>query len=84
MALVIRLRRQGSRKKPFYRIVVADSRMPRDGRCVAQVGTYDPSTEPPKLSFRKEETERWLKVGAQPSETVRKLWEKASSAAITA
>lgn len=84
MALVIRLRRQGSRKKPFYRIVVADSRMPRDGRFVAQVGTYDPTTEPPKLNFRKEETERWLKVGALPSQTVRKLWESSSSAAITA
>jgi len=84
MALVIRLRRQGSRKKPFYRIVVADSRMPRDGRCVAQIGTYDPTTEPPKLNFRKEETERWLKVGAQPSQTVLKLWEKASSTAVTA
>jgi small subunit ribosomal protein S16 len=84
MALVIRLRRQGSRKKPFYRIVVADSRMPRDGRFVAQIGTYDPSTEPPGLNFRKEETEHWLKVGARPSQTVRKLWEKASIATMTA
>ncbi len=84
MALVIRLRRQGSRKKPFYRIVVADSRMPRDGRCVAQIGTYDPSTDPTKVNFRKDETERWLKVGAQPSQTVRKLWERASSVTMTA
>ncbi|MBF6567978.1 MAG: 30S ribosomal protein S16 [Candidatus Binataceae bacterium] len=82
MALVIRLRRQGSRKRPFYRIVVADSRMPRDGRFVEQIGTYDPSTEPAKVKFRMEEAQHWLKVGAQPSQTVRKLLEKASSAAM--
>jgi small subunit ribosomal protein S16 len=84
MGLVIRLRRQGSRKKPFYRIVVSDSRAPRDGRCVEQIGTYDPNTEPPKINFRKEETERWLKVGAQPSQTVRKLLEKSTSAEASA
>ena len=53
MALVIRLRRHGSRKRPFYRIVVADSRSPRDGRCVDQIGTYDPAFDPPKVHFAK-------------------------------
>jgi small subunit ribosomal protein S16 len=80
MALVIRLRRHGSPKKPFFRIVVADSRSPRDGRFVAQLGTYDPKTDPPKVTIKKEEVDRWLKVGAQPSETVRKLIDRASAA----
>jgi small subunit ribosomal protein S16 len=73
MALVIRLRRHGSRKKPFYRIVVADSRSPRDGRFVAQVGTYDPAFKPAKVTLEKEQVERWVKAGAKPSDTVRKL-----------
>ena len=77
MALVIRLRRHGGRKKPFYRIVVADSRAPRDGRLVAQIGTYDPLTKPPKIALAREQAERWLKAGAQPSDTVRKLIERA-------
>lgn len=77
MPLVIRLRRHGARKKPFFRIVVADSRSPRDGRFVAQIGTYDPSCDPPKVSLSKEQAERWLKVGAQPSETVEKLIKRA-------
>lgn len=81
MPLVIRLRRHGSRKKPFYRIVVADSRSPRDGRFVDQVGTYDPSFDPPRIQLRKEQTEHWLQSGAQPSETVRKLIRRASSTA---
>ncbi len=54
MALVIRLRRHGARKKPFYRIVVADSRSPRDGRFVAQVGTYDPAFDPPRVTIKKD------------------------------
>ena len=73
MALVIRLRRHGSRKRPFYRIVVADSRSPRDGRCVAQIGTYDPSFDPPKVQLSKGQAERWIGSGAMPSATVRKL-----------
>lgn len=81
MALVIRLRRHGSRKKPFYRIVVADSRSPRDGRCVAQIGTYDPAFDPPKVQLRKEQAQRWLGSGAVPSPTVRKLIAQASSTA---
>lgn len=79
MPLVIRLRRHGSRKKPFYRIVVADSRSPRDGRFVEQIGTYDPSFDPPRIQLRKEQTDHWLHSGAQPSETVRKLIRRASS-----
>ena len=78
MALVIRLRRHGAKKKPFFRIVVADSRSPRDGRFVEQIGTYDPAFNPPRVTIKKENTERWLKVGAKPSETVRKLIKQAS------
>ena len=81
MALVIRLRRHGARKKPFFRIVVAESRSPRDGRFVAQLGTYDPAYEPPRVTLRKEQVERWLKVGARPSETVAKLIARAGRAA---
>lgn len=81
MALVIRLRRHGGRKKPFFRIVVTDSRSPRDGRFVDQIGTYDPATAPPRVTLKKEQAERWLKAGAQPSETVQKLIKLATSAA---
>jgi small subunit ribosomal protein S16 len=81
MGLVIRLRRHGGRKKPFFRIVVADSRSPRDGRFVDQLGTYDPATNPPRVSLNKEDAERWIKVGAQPTDTVRKLIQQASGAA---
>ena len=78
MALVIRLRRHGGKKKPFFRIVVADSRSPRDGRFVDQIGTYDPAFDPPRVTLKKDDTERWLKAGAKPSETVRKLIKQAS------
>lgn len=78
MALVIRLRRHGGKKKPFFRIVVADSRSPRDGRFVDQIGTYDPAFDPPRVTLKKEDTDRWLKAGAKPSETVRKLIKQAS------
>ena len=76
MALVMRLRRHGSKKKPYYRIVVADSRSPRDGRFVAQIGTYDPSGDPARVSLKHDEVHRWLKAGARPSETVSKLLDK--------
>jgi small subunit ribosomal protein S16 len=78
MPLVIRLRRHGARKKPFFRIVVADSRSPRDGRFVAQIGTYDPTTDPPRITLVKDKAEHWLKAGARPSETVGKLIKRAS------
>jgi len=84
MGLVIRLRRHGAKKRPFYRIVVADSRSPRDGRYVDQVGTYDPAFNPPKVTLKAAETEEWLKSGAKPSDTVRKLIKQATSAAQTA
>ncbi|MGA2409041.1 MAG: 30S ribosomal protein S16 [Candidatus Binataceae bacterium] len=73
MGLVIRLRRHGGRKKPFFRIVVADSKSPRDGRFVDQIGTYDPITNPPKVTLQAEKADHWRKAGAQPSETVKKL-----------
>lgn len=79
MALVIRLRRHGSRKKPFYRIVVADSRSPRDGRFVEQVGTYDPAFDPPRVTIKAEVADRWIKAGAKPSDTVRKLIKRAEA-----
>jgi small subunit ribosomal protein S16 len=81
MGLVIRLRRHGSRKKPFFRIVVADSRSPRDGRFVEHIGSYDPATNPPKITLKKEQADHWIQAGAQPSETVRKLIKLATSAA---
>ena len=81
MALVIRLRRHGSKKKPYYRIVVADSRSPRDGRFVEQVGTYDPAFDPPRVTLKKDDTERWIKAGAKPSDTVRKLIKRAGEGA---
>ena len=77
MALVIRLRRHGGKKKPFFRIVVADSRSPRDGRFVDQIGTYDPAFDPPRVTLKRDTAERWLKAGAKPSETVRKLIKQA-------
>jgi len=80
MALVIRLRRHGSRKKPFYRIVVADSRSPRDGRFVEQVGTYDPAFDPPRVTIKGDAAERWIKASAKPSDTVRKLIKRAEAA----
>jgi small subunit ribosomal protein S16 len=84
MALVIRLRRHGARKKPFYRIVVADSRSPRDGRFVEQVGTYDPAFDPPRVTIKGDAAERWIKAGAKPSETVKKLIKRAHAAPVSA
>ena len=83
MALVMRLRRHGGRKKPFYRIVVADSRSPRDGRFVDQIGTYDPAYDPPRVNLRPEQIERWLKAGARPSETVAKLIKQGQQKSMT-
>jgi len=81
MGLVIRLRRHGGRKRPFFRIVVADSKSPRDGRFVDQIGTYDPITNPPKVTLQADKADRWRKAGAQPSETVKKLIKDATGAA---
>lgn len=73
MAVKMRLRRMGQKKAPFYRIIVADSRSPRDGRFIAEVGTYDPTKEPTLIQFNEEETKKWLANGAQPTEVVAKL-----------
>ena len=77
MAVKIRLRRMGQKKAPYYRVVVADSRSPRNGRFIAEIGTYDPSQEPAAVNFNEEETKKWLANGAQPTETVAKLLKQA-------
>ncbi len=76
MAVTIRLTRMGAKKKPFYRLVVADSRSPRDGRFVDVVGTYDPNPDPPAVKVDQEKIQTWLKRGAHPSTTVKSLLEK--------
>ena len=73
----IRLRRMGAKKAPFYRIVVADSRSPRDGRCIEEIGTYNPLTNPAEVSINAEKAQNWIKNGAQPTDTVRGLLKKA-------
>ena len=77
MSVKIRLKRMGSKKNPFYRIVVADSRSPRDGRFIAQVGTYNPLTEPAQVKLEEEDILGWLNNGAQPSDTVKDILSKA-------
>ncbi len=76
MAVKIRLARFGAKKKPFYRIVVADGRYPRDGRFLENVGTYDPMKEPTEVTLKKERIEYWLGQGATPSDTVGSLLKK--------
>jgi small subunit ribosomal protein S16 len=73
MGVRIRLSRMGSKKRPFYRIVVADSRAPRDGRFVEVIGTYNPRTEPVEVQVDPERLQTWLKQGAEPTDTVRSL-----------
>ena len=74
----IRLRRMGAKKAPFYRIVVADSRSPRDGRCIEEIGTYNPLTEPTTLTVDVEKAQQWIKNGAQPTDNVKALLKKAN------
>ena len=74
----IRLQREGKKKAPFYHIVVADSKSPRDGKIIEQIGTYDPMTEPSTIVLDNAKVEQWIKNGAKPTETVKKLIEKAS------
>jgi len=74
----IRLQRVGKKKAPFYHIVVADSRSPRDGKIIEQVGTFDPMTEPSTIKIDKEKVEAWIKNGAKPTDTVKALISKAS------
>ncbi len=73
----IRLQRAGAKKAPFYHIVVADSRSPRDGRIVEKIGTYDPMTNPATIKLDNEKVEKWIKNGAKPTDTVKALIEKA-------
>ena len=73
----IRLRRMGAKKAPFYRIVVADSRYPRDGRFIEENGTYDPNKEPSEIKIDAEKAKQWIANGAQPTDTVRGLLKKA-------
>ena len=75
----IRLQREGKKKAPFYHIVVADSRSPRDGKIIEQIGTYDPMTEPSTIVLNQEKVAQWIKNGAKPTDTVKKLIEKASN-----
>ena len=74
----IRLKRVGAKKAPFYHIVVADSRSPRDGKIIEQIGTYDPMTNPSTIVVDKEKVEAWIKTGAKPTDTVKALIEKAN------
>jgi len=73
----IRLRRMGAKKNPYYRIVVADSRSPRDGRCIEEIGAYDPLTNPATVTVDAEKAKTWIQNGAQPTDTVRGLLKKA-------
>ena len=77
MAVKIRLRRMGQKKAPFYRIVVADSRSPRDGRCIEEIGTYNPNTDQSEFKINEELAKKWLANGAQPTEVVGKLFKAA-------
>ena len=77
MAVKIRLKRMGQKKAPFYRVVVADSRSPRDGKFIAEIGTYDPTQEPSAFSVDEEVAKKWLADGAQPTETINRLFKKA-------
>ena len=73
MAVKMRLRRMGQKKAPFYRVVVADSRSPRDGKFIEEVGYYNPNVDPSVIKFDEEAAKKWLATGAQPTETVSKL-----------
>ncbi|MGI6109747.1 MAG: 30S ribosomal protein S16 [Eubacteriaceae bacterium] len=76
MAVKIRLKRMGRKKKPFYRVVVADERSPRDGKCIEEVGLYDPLVEPPIIKLNEESIKKWLANGAKPTGTVTTLLKK--------
>ena len=74
--LKIRLRRMGAKKAPFYRVVVADSRYPRDGRFIEEIGTYNPLVDPAEIKIDAEKAQQWIKNGAQPTDTVKALFKK--------
>ena len=77
MAVKIRLRRMGEKQHPFYRIIVADSRSPRDGRCIDEIGTYDPNTDPSTYKVDEEAAKKWLANGAEPTEVVNRIFKSA-------
>ena len=77
MAVKIRLKRMGQKKAPFYRVIVADCRSPRDGKFIEEIGTYDPTVEPAALNVNAELANKWLSNGAQPTDTVNRLFKKA-------
>ena len=77
MAVKIRLRRMGQKKAPFYRIIVADSRSPRDGKFIEEIGTYDPTKDPSEFKVDEEAAKKWLNNGAQPTEVVSKIFQAA-------
>ena len=77
MAVKIRLKRMGQKKAPFYRIVVADSRSPRDGKFIEEIGTYDPTKDPSEFKVNEESAKKWLNTGAQPTEVVGKIFKAA-------
>ncbi len=77
MAVKMRLKRMGKKKAPYYRVIVADSRSPRDGRFIEEIGTYDPNVEPAAVKIDKDSAEKWIKNGAQPTETVARLLKNA-------
>ncbi len=77
MAVKIRLKRMGAHKRPFYRVVVADSRSPRDGRFIEEIGYYNPVSDPKIIKIDKEKADKWIANGAQPTEVVKKLLAKA-------
>ena len=77
----IRLRRMGAKKAPYYRVVVADSRSPRDGRCIEELGTYNPLTDPASINVDVEKAKEWIKNGAQPTDTVRDLLKRSGAIA---
>ncbi len=76
MAVKIRLKRLGAKKTPFYRVVVADERSPRDGKFIEEIGYYNPLTDPVEIKIDAEKAQKWIKNGAQPTETVRSLLKK--------
>jgi small subunit ribosomal protein S16 len=79
MAVKIRLKRMGAKKAPFYRVVVADARYPRDGRFIEEIGTYNPLTNPAEIKIDVEAAQKWIKNGAQPTETVRSLLKRSGA-----
>ena len=79
MAVKMRLRRMGAKKAPIYRVVVADSRFPRDGRFIEEIGYYNPGTNPAEVQIDAEKAQKWIKNGAQPTETVKALLKKSGA-----